>query len=83
MSDESLAAYVPSYTGLVSTSLRLLSYHDLLEARAEAFVTLPKGATDKEEHKKIKESIDFLHHDNELLIAAELGNASMIRLLIE
>ncbi|KAJ8715132.1 hypothetical protein PYW08_005113 [Mythimna loreyi] len=85
LSEESLAANVPSYLGVAEVPSRLLlySYHDILEARAVSSIQIPIILNEEDEHKKLKRAIELVHLDNELLIAAELGDEHMLRLLIE
>ncbi|CAH0588971.1 unnamed protein product [Chrysodeixis includens] len=68
-SDTSLDANIPSLPGSPRELVRRLSIHSITSA--------------EETRTKYKRAIEFLHSDNELLIAAEVGDETAVRELIQ
>ncbi|KAJ8712394.1 hypothetical protein PYW07_005236 [Mythimna separata] len=83
LSEDSQAASAPSYLGGGSSTSLLYEYIDVFDPKRVSFVKIQTFTKDEEHKERLKKAIEFLHLDNNLLIAAELGDENMIRLLIE
>ncbi|XP_035443908.2 L-asparaginase isoform X3 [Spodoptera frugiperda] len=74
-SDESLDAEIPSFP----TSMRSLFDQEFVESHASLSVL---SLFSNEDTNKYKKAIEFLHNDNDFLIAAEMGDEKMLQILL-
>lgn len=66
VSETSLDVHIPSYPGSPRS----------IDAGSEASIVSVERST------RLKEAVDFLHRDNEFLVAAEIGNDKTLELLM-
>ncbi|CAH0694672.1 unnamed protein product [Spodoptera exigua] len=74
LSDESLDSVIPTYPTSMRTSIQLESQSTHTLSTSSLF--------SNEGTNKYKRAIEFLHNDNDFLIAAELGDEKLLRILL-